>query len=718
MKRKQLFMGSVYIDTLKQLRLMGFIYLACCLVFTILPTWLSLWDRSARYIPEFLEIAPILLVYMFVAPITLTYAAFSYLTKRNASDFYHSLPVSRECAFFSRTAAVATYLVGTVVLTLLSAYFVYMCSGHPVNINYLPFQLLSYSAGSLLVMACALIGLSATGTFFSAFIVTGLVLFLPRCIIVVMSTIIKESVQIIPHSSMTTGFLSGNIPVSLFLRIFSGGELGALLMNYSAIIYTLVLTAVYCVAAGVLYHFRKSETAQKNAPNRVLQHIYRCCISLPLFLVVSMLLTMRWENGSFIMLFHIDALTLSLCIAAALIVYFVYELITTRKLRNLLGALYVLPILVVISFGITTGGYLIGQHEQKRMPTAQQVQSVSLDIDTSYGRMNYSTIQLEKINYVDEELETMLLKGLSGTINTVQQDLPTAGHVSLNVRYNLAGGRSMTRRIYLTNENYMRVYEIQQEYSAYRNAVCKLPDDREIMVFGDSSFTDAQQKLLWDTFRMEYESLTYDEKHLVNHMASPAATYEAGYGYAVEAAEYDDQDMNAQYNDCTLEISGITGLNNFYGTYRLNQLTPKSLLMYMQMANELYAQDTQIELANALQWVQSVNADQVMESYLDANFDVYDPAGKERAAYGFNSGYYKEDKDPNALELSRHKELLTLLSQCSTDVQSIDDGYTVSIYHLSCYVDGYGTYVSNTYFKMNAQQLEQFKQLMVPLNQE
>lgn len=716
MKRKQLFMGSVYVDALKQLRLMGLIYLTCCLVFTILPSWLSLLGQSDTYIPEFIDIAPVLLIYMFVAPITLTYAAFSYLTKRNASDFYHSLPVSRECAFFSRTAAVATYLVGTVVLTLLSAYFVYMCFGNPVNINYLPFQLLSYSAGSLLVMACALIGLSATGTFFSAFIVTGLALFLPRCIMVVMSTIITESAQIIPSTNMTNGLLSSNIPVSIFLRIFTGRELGDLLMSHSSIIYTLVLSAVYCVAGGVLHHFRKSETAQKNAPNRVLQHIYRCCISLPLFLVVSMLLTVRWQEGGFTLLFYVDELLLSLCVAAALVVYFVYELITTRKLRNLLSALYVLPILVLVSFSITTGGYLIGQHEQKRLPTAQQVQSVCLDVDPSYNRMNYSTIQLTKVNYTDEELESILLKGLSNTINTVQQHLSTTGHTRMLVRFNLSGGRSITRYVYLANEPYMRVHEIKQEDPAFRNAISKLPEDHEIMVLGDSSLTDAQRTLLWNTFRQEYESLTYDEQRQVNYIASSQVIEDTSY--ASTEAPVATQEYNSNYNACILEFSGVTKLNNFYGQYSLNQFTPKSLLMYMQMTNELHVPSMQEELAKALEWTQNIDVDQIVESYMDASFHVYDPAGKERTSYGFSSSYYKRDEDPDMLEHSRQKELLDFLGQCSTDVQSIDDGYVLTLYYMSYYTDGYGIGLNDVHFKITAQQLEQFKQLMVSQNQE
>ncbi len=57
--RTQLFCGSLYLESLRQLRLMGLIYLACCLIFTVLPTLLSSLPPSYRS-PSAAEFAPIL----------------------------------------------------------------------------------------------------------------------------------------------------------------------------------------------------------------------------------------------------------------------------------------------------------------------------------------------------------------------------------------------------------------------------------------------------------------------------------------------------------------------------------------------------------------------------------------------------------------------------------------------------------------------------------
>lgn len=46
-----------------------------------------------------------------LAAIIMTFNLFKFLNKRSGSDFYHSLPVTRPCLFFSLCASVLTVVV-------------------------------------------------------------------------------------------------------------------------------------------------------------------------------------------------------------------------------------------------------------------------------------------------------------------------------------------------------------------------------------------------------------------------------------------------------------------------------------------------------------------------------------------------------------------------------------------------------------------------------
>ena len=171
----RLFHTGLFVESMRQERLMGLVYLLLSLIFAILPPLLG--GYSSFFPIEAGEHAMVLYVFDFAAPLTLCYAAFGYLTRRNASDFYHSLPITREAAYFSRAAAVATYLLITIVLTVPASFLALTLTGNSVNwLQVLP--LISYHfAASLLVMSCTLVGLSAAGTYFSSFVVAGLFIF-------------------------------------------------------------------------------------------------------------------------------------------------------------------------------------------------------------------------------------------------------------------------------------------------------------------------------------------------------------------------------------------------------------------------------------------------------------------------------------------------------------------------------------------------------------
>lgn len=366
-KRNSLFSPSAYLESLRQTRLTGLIYLVCCLLFSFLPALISSVSGSS-FAPNLVDYAGVLFAYIYLAPLTLVFSSFGFLTRRSASDFYHSLPIRRSTLYVSRVLAILTWLAGTVVLSLLSSYLTYGLFGRVLNWAQLPYLIGYFFSCCLLVTACALIGICSTGTYFSAFIVAGLVMFLPRFISFLIAEMVESSAPIVSVAEL--GFLFNynlNLPVALIAELFSFGFYGAIDLDVMMVTgkyigYTALLGLIYLAAAGVIFCRRASETASKSAPSRVMQHLFRCAISLPLFLVSGMMLVFSLRGE-----WHSPGL-LVLLICAAVLVYFIYELVTTRRVRNLLSALYVLPIVLAVSIGVPFLGEALGRQALHTIP--------------------------------------------------------------------------------------------------------------------------------------------------------------------------------------------------------------------------------------------------------------------------------------------------------------------------------------------------------------
>ena len=227
-KRNSLFSPSAYLESLRQTRLTGLIYLVCCLLFSFLPALISSVSGSS-FAPNLVDYAGVLFAYIFLAPLTLVFSSFGFLTRRSASDFYHSLPIRRSTLYVSRVLAILTWLAGTVVLSLLSSYLTYGLFGRVLNWAQLPYLIGYFFSCCLLVTACALIGICSTGTYFSAFIVAGLVMFLPRFISFLIAEMVESSAPIVSVAEL--GFLFNynlNLPVALIAELFSFGFYGAI----------------------------------------------------------------------------------------------------------------------------------------------------------------------------------------------------------------------------------------------------------------------------------------------------------------------------------------------------------------------------------------------------------------------------------------------------------------------------------------------------------
>lgn len=102
--RKPIFSPRLYLDGLKQLRLIGIAGLVILALEAILiPVGgvLSQMDREfvSVELVGFMNMHPMLVLCFCVLAPLMTLYLFQFLNKRNASDFYHAIPETRLCLF-------------------------------------------------------------------------------------------------------------------------------------------------------------------------------------------------------------------------------------------------------------------------------------------------------------------------------------------------------------------------------------------------------------------------------------------------------------------------------------------------------------------------------------------------------------------------------------------------------------------------------------------
>lgn len=369
----------------------------------------------------------LILTYCVMAPLMMLYL-FQFLNKRAASDFYHAIPNSRVSLFFSFFAAVMTWLAAAaVVSTLLSlAGFLLLARRSPsmgsacsfcFSIRWPPACL---SGGAVAVAMCV------TGTLFTNVTVSLLIIFMPRLLLAVFCSTLQEMLPMISSLYFIPPLDSQyNVVTNLLFGAFNGNaDLSFTFLGGG--IYTLSIGALYTGLASWLFYRRKSETAGKAAPNRALQTLYRLLVSMlvclfPCVFIASAILNREALDGE-------SLFTYAVFYLGAVLVYFLYELFTTRKWRNLLRAVPALGILLLMNAAFT-GGIVAAYYSTLDIrPQAGDMEAVRFinRSDNDYFSIKTSTVKIR-----DPAMQEIVAQRLNYTLE-LAKDSPQAYYDAQN----------------------------------------------------------------------------------------------------------------------------------------------------------------------------------------------------------------------------------------------------------------------------------------------
>lgn len=602
MNNKKIFSVNMFWQTFKQLKVVGILSMAVTLFFVVFPQindalyylkHIKLYgeeqmDASAKMVYAS-NIDVLSITFILFTPILVLYV-WNFLNKKNSSDFYHSLPYKRECLYFSKIAAVFAWqviihVVTYVCLIITFAIFkdCFIVEMWMVFRVFLSIFIANLLCGSAISLACAL-----TGNVFSNICLSGLIIFLPRflCIMIEAFATMKvptvSDYQVFPLINDAHNIVAGYI-----LRAFVQIDYNSLMFSVSSLVYTLILAFIYMGLGLLVFKFRKSEAAQKSALNKKLQ----VAISMTLGFVIcfiSVIFTFAEDEGDR------DYIMLVVFFLVAAFVIIVYELATGKKNHLLQRSVPSILMAYVLSliFGVLVGTVADGMLEYA--PKAQSIDYIKIngmsDNQASmygYRAADYFDSIIEGIQIKDKQSCEIVAKAIIDNNSIIKnnkqyyKEFNSDNYVKMDifVKDGLIGAN---RKVYIKSDDINVIAAAAGKEEKYRERIKSLPIAEEAAIIWDSAYMDVKNsRRICNIYKEEYYNMDYEK--ILNHMVTPNPLIQMSLTFNSKGKTYEAQ-------------------------LPITSQTPKAAQSYVEYTNEMCIQKNSSEMNQVKEILEKLSA--------------------------------------------------------------------------------------------------------------
>jgi len=284
-----------------------------------------------------------------------------------------------------------------------------------------------------------------------------------------------------------------------------------------------------------------------------------------------------WRHGDFFLIFAIYAV--------AVVVYFAYELITTRKMSNIVKALPGLGILVLLNIAFLLGVHFGTSMILNRNIQASEISAVRMEalnpVHSWDGVRPYEEHRASEIEIADAQLTDLLLEALARNVEAVrnpQDDLWRHPTLLAEVSFEQTSGGRVRRNIHLSEAEFRDVLELLDRHPAYADLFLNLPENPE----------EVQNWLISeDAARAVYEILREEVRTL--NLATWRGLRWHGAPMMSAAAYYHE-----------IHVSGFIGRDTYRNIYSLTDATPRALDRFIYHVNAENFIDVEAGLAHAV----------------------------------------------------------------------------------------------------------------------
>ena len=576
MNDKKIFSIKLFINNFLQLKVMGILGTVLITLFSVLSI-VSQGIRMIEYTKEGIsvngsmsggvsttylgagELWPLVLTFVFVTPV-LMLMAFSYNNKRNSSDFYNSLPYTRLNMYLTKLSAVFTWQVIVYVCTVAGIvisiavykkYFVYSVS--TITWIIIGTFICNLLCGAVIALACSL-----TGSLMSNICLTGIILFIPAILRVMVTSGISalfdyaSHIQAVPLIGVERNMISALVVGGAL----NGIQYNEILLNKGYMVYSLVLAIVYAVIGYLCFVRRKSEVAGKAALGNKIHVIIRTVIG---FICMAV--------GFLLLLIERDIISMIIFVSLAVAAMIIYELIAGDRSR--LGfKTGISSVIALAAAGIFTGLLWSGSVVMKAYkPETSKIKYAVVESSTYYSNYSgsfadYYNTKTAQYRIKDSDIIDVLVNGYNHCKDKTHVELSQNRKNVYTINVYFKDGIIGTRRsIALVEDDYKNLMLKLGADEEYQKIYLELPEYNNVTL----------------TFNNNVNLSDSDKQNIYNCLQSEIKR--VGYNQYIKSF-----DQPGVYD--TVSIRFVENGNNYYIRIPFSEYLPETTESFMKMVNK------------------------------------------------------------------------------------------------------------------------------------
>lgn len=452
--------------------------------------------------PNIMELQPLSLIGMYIIPVILSITLFSFIYKRKSGDFVMSFPVSKKQIFISNTlGGIAIILVMNLVNYLFTLIASLLLNNILIDYQMLFDMFILWTVSYIFVFTCTNIAVAISSNKITTVVVTLLVLFL---VPFVHTFIVSDNFKGVSNSEVET-YCDNEIckpnnyecystsceikkrqniyPYTYYEEIENTTSYtmpyaliyGALQEDIPSInksILKMSLLSILYIIIGLLLFLRKKfEVVETSFKSERLHIFIRSLTTVPIICIYYIILI----NSNISMS---DIFTITFLVVLLIAYIIIYDLITRKKVTNILKSLAALTIVGIII--IFTG-------ELSSSSKAEQIKVDNIDkmtfMDSTMVNSNGYTRDKDLINYII----SIHIDNIKGEENYYR---------NFDVRINV-DKKIYEFRISTTKDEYNHIINILSKDETYQNSANKIKnkDIFAIELQGDGSYISKDSEL-------------------------------------------------------------------------------------------------------------------------------------------------------------------------------------------------------------------------------
>ena len=576
MNDKKIFSIKLFINNFLQLKVMGILGTVLITLFSVLSI-VSQGIRMIEYTKEGISVNgsmsggvsttylgagdlwPLVLTFVFVTPV-LMLMAFSYNNKRNSSDFYNSLPYTRLNMYLTKLSAVFAWqvivyvcaVVGIVIsIAVYKKYFVYSVS--TITWIIIGTFICNLLCGAVIALACSL-----TGSLMSNICLTGIILFIPAILRVMITSGISalfdyvSSIQVVPVIGVERNMISALIVGGSM----NGIQYNEILLNKGYMVYSLVLAIVYAAIGYLCFVRRKSEVAGKAALGNKIHVIIRTIIG---FICMAV--------GFLLLLIERDIISMIIFVSLAVAAMIIYELIAGDRSR--LGfKTGISSVIALAAAGIFTGLLWSGSVVMKAYkPETSKIKYAVVESSTYYrdysgSFADYYNTKTSQYKIKDSDIIDVLVNGYNHCKDKTHVELSQNRKNVYTINVYFKDGIIGTRRsIALVEDDYKNLMLKLGADEEYQKIYLELPEYNNVtLTFNNAvNLSDSDKQNIYNCLQSEIKKVGYNQ--YIKSFDQPGV--------------YD-----------TVSIRFVENGNNYYIRIPFSEYLPETTESFMKMVNK------------------------------------------------------------------------------------------------------------------------------------